>query len=101
MRNLKLLSAAAFLFSLAVAPGAAEARNHHRHHWLYGFPYEISYNHNYGHGPLARHLRVLRRPLDQCLRAKRGDVSGPGSPSVSVFPISAQKNKERTISRRE
>jgi hypothetical protein len=52
MRNLKLLSAAAFLFSLAMAPGAAEARSHHRHHWLYGLPYEISYNHNYGPGPL-------------------------------------------------
>ena len=50
MRNLKLLSAAAFLFSLAVAPDAAEARSHHRHHWLYGLPYEISYNHNYGPG---------------------------------------------------
>jgi hypothetical protein len=51
MRNLKLLSAVAFLFSLAMAPGAAEARSHH-HHWLYGLPYEISYNHNYGPGPL-------------------------------------------------
>jgi hypothetical protein len=51
MRNLKLLFAATFLFSLAVAPGAAEARSR-RHHWLYGLPYEISYNHNYGPGPL-------------------------------------------------
>ena len=51
MRNLKLLSAVAFLFSLAMAPGTAEARSHH-HHWLYGLPYEISYNHNYGPGPL-------------------------------------------------
>jgi hypothetical protein len=51
MRNLKLLSASTLLLSLAVAPGSAEARNH-RHHWLYGLPYEISYNHNYGPGPL-------------------------------------------------
>ena len=52
MKNLKLLSAAAFLFSLALAPNVAEARSHHRHHWLYGLPYEISYNHNYGPGRL-------------------------------------------------
>jgi hypothetical protein len=49
MTNLKLLSAAALLAALAAAPGTAEARKHHP---LYGLPYEISYNHNYGPGPM-------------------------------------------------
>jgi hypothetical protein len=53
MKNLKLLSASALLLSLAVASNVAEARSHHHHHWLYGLPYDISYNHNYGPGPLA------------------------------------------------
>jgi hypothetical protein len=55
MTNLKLLAALVVLSGLAAAPSAAEARTHHRHyqhHWLYGLPYEISYNHNYGPGPL-------------------------------------------------
>ena len=50
MTRLTLLSAA-FLFALAVAPDFAQARTHHhvRLGWL---PYEISYSHNYGPGPL-------------------------------------------------
>jgi hypothetical protein len=53
MKNLKFLFASALLLSLAVAPNVAEARSYHRHHhWLYGLPYDISYNHNYGPGPL-------------------------------------------------
>jgi hypothetical protein len=50
MTRLTLLSAA-FLSALAVAPGSAQARTHHHVHlsWL---PYEISYSHNYGPGPL-------------------------------------------------
>jgi len=59
MTKLKLLSAAAILAALAVAPGLASARSHHRHHHhyyhhvhLYSLPYEISYLHNYGPGLL-------------------------------------------------
>jgi hypothetical protein len=50
MTRLKLLSAAALLSALAVAPSlAAELRVHHvRYH--HGLPYEISYIHNYGPG---------------------------------------------------
>jgi hypothetical protein len=45
------LAAAAILSALTLAPGLAQARIHHhaRHHRL---PYQISYNHNYGPGPL-------------------------------------------------
>jgi len=52
MTKLKLLSAAAILAALAVAPSLAQARTHHvRHHVrLYSLPYEISYLHNYGPG---------------------------------------------------
>ena len=57
MTRLKLLSAAALLSALAVAPSpAAELRVHHVrvHHVRYhqGLPYEISYLHNYGPGLL-------------------------------------------------
>jgi len=52
MTPVKLLSAAALLSALAVAPSlAAELRVQHvRYH--YGLPYEISYLHNYGPGLL-------------------------------------------------
>jgi hypothetical protein len=57
MTRLKLLSAAAVLSALAVAPGlAADLRVDHPrvHHARYhnGLPYEISYIHNYGPGLL-------------------------------------------------
>ena len=57
MTRLKLLSAAALLSMLAVAPSlAAELRVHHTrvHHVRahYGLPYDISYLHNYGPGLL-------------------------------------------------
>jgi hypothetical protein len=57
MTRAKLLSAAAFLSALAVAPSlAAELRVQHVrvHHvrYHYGLPYEISYLHNYGPGLL-------------------------------------------------
>jgi len=45
-------TAAVILFTLALAPGLAQARTHHDHVRLYGLPYEISYLHNYGPGPL-------------------------------------------------
>jgi hypothetical protein len=51
MTKLKLLSATAILAALAVAPSLAEARSRH-HVRLYSLPYEISFNHNYGPGPL-------------------------------------------------
>jgi hypothetical protein len=47
--------AAVMLFAAAVAPGAAEARHHHRYYGLpdyHALPYPISYLHNYGPGPL-------------------------------------------------
>ena len=50
----RLFAAAVILSALALAPGLAQARTHHHHHhgWLYGLPYEISYLHNCGPGPL-------------------------------------------------
>jgi hypothetical protein len=53
------LAAALILTALALVPGMAQARSHHHHvrhlhhhvH-LYGLPYEISFNHNYGPGAL-------------------------------------------------
>ena len=50
MTHLKLLSTAAILAALAVAPGLAQARTIHVRH--YRLPYQISYSHNYGPGPL-------------------------------------------------
>lgn len=44
------LAAAAILAALALVPGLAQARSHH--HYRYWLPYEISYLHNYGPGPL-------------------------------------------------
>ena len=55
MTRLTLLSAAALLAALTLAPDLAQARTHHHryhHGWSYGLPYQISYNHNYGPGPL-------------------------------------------------
>jgi hypothetical protein len=51
MTHLKL-AAVAILSALALAPTITQARTHHhvRLHWL--LPYEISYLHNYGPGPL-------------------------------------------------
>jgi hypothetical protein len=51
MTHLKLFSAAVVLSALAVAPSLAQARTHH-HVSLNWLPYEISYGHNYGPGPL-------------------------------------------------
>jgi len=55
MNNVKLFAAAVMLSTVALAPGLAEARIHHRHHHYgyyerYRLPYPISYLHNYGPG---------------------------------------------------
>jgi hypothetical protein len=55
MNNVKLFAAAVMLSAVALAPGLAEARIHHRHHHYgyyerYRLPYPISYLHNYGPG---------------------------------------------------
>jgi hypothetical protein len=55
MTRLKLFSAAAILSALAMAPGLAQARIHHHHYYAayrFGLPYEISFLHNYGPGPM-------------------------------------------------
>jgi len=53
MTHPKLAAAAAILAFLALAPGLAQARTHRHHHaYRYWLPYEISYLHNYGPGPL-------------------------------------------------
>ena len=54
MTKPKLFAAAAMLAALAVAPSLAQARHSHHHHHVspYRLPYEISYLHNYGPGPL-------------------------------------------------
>ncbi|HWX08075.1 MAG TPA: hypothetical protein VN065_19770 [Bradyrhizobium sp.] len=49
------LAPAAILAVLALASGPALARHHHHHAYRaypYWLPYEISYLHNYGPGPL-------------------------------------------------
>jgi hypothetical protein len=50
MTKLKLLSATAILTALALAPSLVQARSHHVR--LHALPYEISFKHNYGPGPL-------------------------------------------------
>jgi hypothetical protein len=53
MTKAKFLIAAALLAAAALAPTLAEARHYrhyHRHFWP--LPYQISYLHNYGPGPL-------------------------------------------------
>jgi hypothetical protein len=52
MTKLKLFSAAALLAALVAAPSLAQARSRHHHVWPYWLPYEISYLHNYGPGPV-------------------------------------------------
>jgi len=49
MTKPKLFTAAAILAAMVAAPSLAQARSHVRVHPL---PYAISYNHNYGPGPL-------------------------------------------------
>jgi hypothetical protein len=61
MTKLKLLSAAAILPALAVVPTLAQARSHH-HARLHLLPYEISYSHNYGPGPLPGTLAYYDGP---------------------------------------
>jgi hypothetical protein len=54
MSKLTLIIAAAAFSAAAIVPSLAEARHyrhHARYHWM--LPYEISYLHNYGPGPLA------------------------------------------------
>jgi hypothetical protein len=48
MTRLKLLPAALILSALTAAPSLAQARSYFRAY----LPYPISYNHNYGPGPL-------------------------------------------------
>jgi hypothetical protein len=59
MTRLKLLSAAAFLSALAVAPSLVQARTYLH---PYSLPYPISYNHNYGPGPLPGTLAYYDGP---------------------------------------
>ena len=55
MSKVKFLTAAALLLSAVVlAPSLADARHyrhHYRHYWPQ-LPYQISYLHNYGPGPV-------------------------------------------------
>ena len=97
MTKLKLLSAAAILSALAVAPSLAQARTHHLlYHSL--APYEISYSHNYGPGSRTRHLRLLRWSFDQCLCAGFGDLYRPGPPQASLLLI---RSAERSLTARD
>ncbi len=54
MRQSTLLAVAALLAAVAMTPGLAQAKRHHRHYQdlrsYYGLPYPISYLHNYGPG---------------------------------------------------
>jgi hypothetical protein len=52
MTHLKLFATAVVLSVLALAPGLVQARTHHHHAYPYWLPYDISYLHNYGPGPL-------------------------------------------------
>ena len=54
MSKARFLSAAALLTAAILAPSVADAR-HYRHHQRYYWPlpYQISYLHNYGPGPVA------------------------------------------------
>ena len=52
MKKLKLFAAAGLLAATAIAPGLAEAGQHHRYWRGNQLPYPISYLHNYGPGPM-------------------------------------------------
>jgi len=49
---------------------------------LFRSPYPISYNHNYGPGPLPGTFAYYDGPLDQCLSPECCDLSRPGPPQV-------------------
>ena len=54
MTRAKFWIGAALLSAVALAPSLADARHvrHHRHNHHWGLPYQISYLHNYGPGPV-------------------------------------------------
>ena len=60
MTKLKLLSATAILAALAMAPSLVQARSHHVRPYM--LPYEISFKHNYGPGPLPGTLAYYDGP---------------------------------------
>lgn len=73
MTNLKLLSAAVLLSALAAAPSLAQARTHHR---LHSLPYDISYKHNYGPGPLPGTFAYYDGPSTNACRQSAATYLG-------------------------
>ncbi|MGB8400817.1 hypothetical protein [Bradyrhizobium sp.] len=74
MSKQRLLVAAAVLSAVAIAPSLAEARHHrhyHRHTWP--LPYQISYLHNYGPGPLPGSFAYYDGPsTNHCAQGAAG-----------------------------
>ena len=63
------LAAAVILSALTLTPGLAQARIHH-HGWYHRLPYQISYNHNYGPGPLPGTFAYYDGPsTNACLQS--------------------------------
>jgi hypothetical protein len=73
MTRLKLLSVAAILSALAAAPSLAQARATHH---AYSLPYPISYNHNYGPGPLPGTFAYYDGPSTNACRQSAATYLG-------------------------
>jgi hypothetical protein len=52
MRKLQISVAAGLFVAAVLTSGLAEARHYHRYWRVVALPYEISFLHNYGPGPL-------------------------------------------------
>jgi hypothetical protein len=76
MTRLKLLSAAAILSALAAAPGLAQAADLPVHPRAYSPPYPISYNHNYGPGPLPGTFAYYDGPSTNACRQSAATYIG-------------------------
>jgi hypothetical protein len=75
MSKLRLLIAATALSAAALAPSLAEARHsrHHLHYYYWPLPYQISYLHNYGPGPVSGSFAYYDGPsTNHCAQGAAG-----------------------------
>src|SRR4030081_3323945 len=96
MTRLKLLSAAAILSALAAAPILAQAADLPVHLRAYSLPYPISYNHNYGPGPLPGTFAYYDGPSTKSCRQSAAPLPRPAPPQVPLLLTGdAKRSRER------
>jgi len=80
MTRPKLISAIAILAALAAITGEAQARrySHAYAYGLYGLPYPISYNHNYGPGLVPGTFAYYDGPSTNFCRQGSATYRGQG-----------------------